>query len=78
MNFLECCEKLKSSGITPLGMGLKDGYLPAWIGIFFGDSKNMDSVNDMISLMSGQESFTDKKYSRMAGKNCRAERSRIY
>ena len=23
----------------------------------------MDSVNDMISLMSGQESFTDKKYS---------------
>ena len=34
--FLECCEKLKSSGITPLGMGLKDGYLPAWIGIFLG------------------------------------------
>lgn len=60
--FLECCEKLKSSGITPLGMGLKDGYLPAWIGIFLGQ-QNMDSVNDMISLMSGQESFTDKKYS---------------
>ena len=39
-------------------MGLKDGYLPAWIGIL--GQQNMDSVNDMISLMSGQESFTDK------------------
>lgn len=29
----------------------------------FLGQQNMDSVNDMISLMSGQESFTDKKYS---------------
>ena len=42
-------------------MGLKDGYLPAWIGIFLGQ-QNLDSVNDMISLMSGRESFTDEKY----------------
>ncbi|RGT74939.1 ABC transporter substrate-binding protein [Mediterraneibacter massiliensis] len=59
--FMECCEKLKSVGITPIGMGLKDGYLPAWIGIFLGQ-QNLDSVNDMISLMSGRESFTDEKY----------------
>ena len=57
-------------------MGLKDGYLPAWIGIFLGQ-QNMDSVNDMISLMSGQESFTDKKYSEWLEKIDRAERSRI-
>ena len=40
-------------------MGLKDGYLPAWIGIFLGQ-QNMDSVNDMISLMSGQEALQIK------------------
>ena len=59
--FMDCCEKLKNAGITPLGMGLKEGYLPAWIGIFLGQ-QNLDSVNDMISLMSGKESFTDEKY----------------
>lgn len=59
--FMECCRKLKEAGITPLGMGLKDGFLPAWIGIFLGQ-QNLDSVNEMIDLMSGNESFTDKKY----------------
>lgn len=60
--FMDCCEKLKSAGITPLGMGLKDGFLPAWIGIFLGQ-QNLDSVNEMIDLMSGEKSFTDAKYS---------------
>lgn len=60
--FMDCCQKLKEAGITPLGMGLKDGFLPAWIGIFLGQ-QNLNSVNEMIDLMSGNESFTDKKYS---------------
>lgn len=60
--FLECCKKLKEAGITPIGMGLKDGFLPAWIGIFLGQ-QNLDSVNDMIALMSGKASFADNKYS---------------
>ncbi len=59
--FMECCRKLKEAGITPLGMGLKDGFLPAWIGIFLGQ-QNLNSVNEMIDLMSGNESFTDEKY----------------
>lgn len=60
--FMVTCQKLKDSGITPLGMGLKDGWLPAWIGIFLGQ-QNLNDVNEMISLMSGKQSFTDKKYS---------------
>ena len=60
--FIECCEKIKNTGISPLGMGLKDGWLPAWIGIFLGQ-QNLDDVNEMISLMSGKQSFTDRKYS---------------
>lgn len=59
--FMDCCQKLKEAGITPLGMGLKDGFLPAWIGIFLGQ-QNLNSVNEMIDLMSGNESFTDEKY----------------
>lgn len=60
--FMDCCRKLKEAGITPLGMGLKDGFLPAWIGIFLGQ-QNLNNVNEMIDLMSGKESFTDEKYS---------------
>lgn len=60
--FMDCCQKLKDAGITPIGMGLKDGFLPAWIGIFLGQ-QNLNSVNEMIDLMSGNASFTDKKYS---------------
>ena len=60
--FMDCCKKLKEAGITPLGMGLKDGFLPAWIGIFLGQ-QNLNNVNEMIDLMSGKESFTDEKYS---------------
>lgn len=60
--FMDICEELKANGYTPLGMGLKDGYLPAWIGIFLGQ-QNLDNVNEMIDLMSGKEKFTDQKYS---------------
>lgn len=60
--FIDVCQRLKDGGYTPLGMGLKDGYLPAWIGIFLGQ-QNLDNVNEMIDLMSGKESFTDQKYS---------------
>lgn len=59
--FIECCDKLVAADITPMGMGLKDGWLPAWIGIYFGQ-QNMDNPNDMISLMRGEQSFTDEKY----------------
>lgn len=65
--FMDCCQKLKDAGITPLGMGLKDGFLPAWIGIFLGQ-QNLDSVNDLIDLMSGKEKFTDPKYSEWLNK----------
>ena len=60
--FIDCCDKLKASGVTPIGFGLKDGYLPAWIGIFLGQ-QNLDNTNEMISLMSGKEDFKDSKYS---------------
>ncbi len=59
--FLDVSQKLKDNGKTPIGFGIKDGWLPAWIGIFFGQ-QNLDSVNDEIALMRGDKSFSDPKY----------------
>jgi ABC-type glycerol-3-phosphate transport system substrate-binding protein len=46
---LEACERLKSSGVTPIGVGTKDGYSFQWFLNNFG-LQNFDSLGEMMAL----------------------------
>ncbi|HHW47752.1 MAG TPA: carbohydrate ABC transporter substrate-binding protein [Clostridiaceae bacterium] len=60
--FIACCEALKKAGHTPLGFGLKDGWLPGWFAFYLAQ-QNLDSVNDLITCIRGDAKYTDPKYS---------------
>ena len=60
--FMNCCAKLKAAGYTPLGFGMKDGYLPGWMAFYLAQ-QNLDSPNDVIDCFRGMGSYTDQKYS---------------
>jgi raffinose/stachyose/melibiose transport system substrate-binding protein len=59
--FLAACEKLKAAGITPFGIGDKNGYGGAWwfanVGI-----QGLDSTEELRQAIIGNQSFTDPKY----------------
>jgi ABC-type glycerol-3-phosphate transport system substrate-binding protein len=59
--FLAACDKLKTSGVAPVGGGIQDGYWGEW---YFGQalSQNVDSVSEVIDLFTGARDFTDPKY----------------
>jgi raffinose/stachyose/melibiose transport system substrate-binding protein len=59
--FLGACDKLKTSGVAPVGGGIQDGYWGEW---FFGQAlaQNVDSVSEVIDLFTGARDFTDPKY----------------
>ena len=40
-DFIAACDALKAAGYTPIGSGLKDGYLPGWLAVYFG-AQNYD------------------------------------
>jgi multiple sugar transport system substrate-binding protein len=58
---LNDCNKLKAAGITPIGMGNKDGYFGAWFFSNFG-KQNLDSTNDLKQAVIGKADITDPKY----------------
>jgi len=60
-DLLGACRKLKSAGITPIGMGNKDGYFGAWFFSNFG-KQNLDSTNDLKQAVIGKADITDPKY----------------
>lgn len=59
--FTAACEQLKAAGITPFGIGDKNGYGGAWwfanVGI-----QGLDSTEDLRQAIIGNTSFTDEKY----------------
>jgi multiple sugar transport system substrate-binding protein len=59
--FTAACEKLKAAGITPFGIGDKNGYGGAWwfanVGI-----QGLDTTEDLRQAVIGNTSFTEEKY----------------
>lgn len=60
--FLADCKKLKAAGITPFGMGNKDGYGGAWFFSLIG-KQNLNSINELKDAMIGKQDFADPKFS---------------
>src|SRR3954454_6063627 len=60
--FLADAKKLKAAGITPFGMGNKDGYGGAWFFSLIG-KQNLDSIDELKAAMIGKAKFSDPKYS---------------
>jgi ABC-type glycerol-3-phosphate transport system substrate-binding protein len=58
---LSDCGKLKAAGITPIGMGNKDGYFGAWFFSNFG-KQNLDSTDELKQAIIGKDDITDPKY----------------
>ena len=56
--FLAACEALKNAGYIPIGTGIKDGYLPGWLAVYFG-GQNYDDPNDAIKPFRLEEDYTD-------------------
>ncbi len=59
--FLDACDKLKSSGVIPFGGGVKDGYFGEW---WLGQSltQNLDSPADAINLFIGELDWREPRY----------------
>jgi raffinose/stachyose/melibiose transport system substrate-binding protein len=60
-DLLSDCRKLKAAGITPIGMGNKDGYFGAWFFSNFG-KQNLDSTADLKQAVIGKADIADPKY----------------
>jgi raffinose/stachyose/melibiose transport system substrate-binding protein len=60
--FLADAKKLKAKGITPFGMGNKDGYGGAWFFSLIG-KQNLNSIDELKNAMIGKESFLKPKFS---------------
>jgi ABC-type glycerol-3-phosphate transport system substrate-binding protein len=59
--FLDACDKLKASGVTPIGGGIKDGFWGEW---YFVNSltQNLNSPKEALDLFIGDLSWEDPKY----------------
>jgi len=55
------CAALKEVGVTPIGMGNKDGYFGAWFFSNFG-KQNLDSVDELKQAVAGKEDLSAPKY----------------
>jgi raffinose/stachyose/melibiose transport system substrate-binding protein len=59
--FLNACDKVKSTGVSPVGGGIQDGYWGEW---YFGHAlaQNVDSPGETIDLFTGVRDFREPKY----------------
>jgi ABC-type glycerol-3-phosphate transport system substrate-binding protein len=58
---LVVCDKLKSSGVEPLGGGIQDGYWSEWY-ITHSLPQQLDSLGEAVELFIGDKDFNDPKY----------------
>ena len=55
--FLADAKKLKAAGLTPFGMGNKDGYGGAWFFSLIG-KQNLNSIDELKAAMIGKAKFS--------------------
>jgi ABC-type glycerol-3-phosphate transport system substrate-binding protein len=60
--FLADAKKLKAAGITPFGLGNKDGYGGAWFFSLVG-KQNLNSIDELKDAMIGKADFAQPKFS---------------
>jgi len=58
---LDACDKLKASGVIPIGGGVKDGYFGEW-WLGHALTQNLDSPADAISLFIGDLDWREPRY----------------
>jgi len=58
---LDACDKLKASGVAPIGGGVKDGYFGEW-WLGQGLSQSLDTPADAINLFIGELDWREPKY----------------
>jgi ABC-type glycerol-3-phosphate transport system substrate-binding protein len=59
---LSQCTALRKAGVTPFGMGNKDGFFGAWFFSIVGKQR-MDSIDELKQAMIGKANFADPKFS---------------
>ena len=59
--FLADAKKLKAAGLTPFGMGNKDGYGGAWFFSLIG-KQNFNSIDELKAAMIDRAKFPDAKF----------------
>jgi len=60
-DFLKVCAKIKARGITPIGLGIKDGWVGGWLFSLLG-GQSLDNEKEIMRAVVGDVSFTDPKY----------------
>jgi ABC-type glycerol-3-phosphate transport system substrate-binding protein len=59
--FVDACAKLKSSGVIPIGGGVKDGFLGEWY-LVNSLTQNLDSPADALNLFIGELDWREPRY----------------
>src|SRR4051794_764928 len=59
--FMDACEKLKGSGVIPIGAGVKDGFFGEWY-LVNSLTQNLDSPADALNLFIGELDWREPKY----------------
>ena len=60
-DWLNACDSLRASGITPIGTGFKDGWLGGWMVSYLGQ-QNFNSIDDLMAAVRGEKSLTEPMY----------------
>jgi raffinose/stachyose/melibiose transport system substrate-binding protein len=61
-DLLSDCQKLKAKGVTPIGMGNKDGYMGNWMFSLYG-KQQLNKTSELQDVILGKAKFTDPRYS---------------
>jgi raffinose/stachyose/melibiose transport system substrate-binding protein len=59
--FMNACDKLKSSGVQPIGAGVKDGFFGEWY-LVNTLTQNLDSPADALNLFIGNLDWREPRY----------------